>query len=94
MPPKPSKLSKLPTAAQVLAAKVRAAVEAYELKHRKVRGGEITHPPRDEVYTAVAAEVGVPFRAISFCMTFSRSCTHSWAKGACAQCPAADHIPF
>lgn len=84
----------MPTEGQRRAAKVRAAVEAYKKKHRKPLGGGFLVPPREKVYTAVSKSTGVRFGAISYCLTFSRSCTHSWAKGACDNCPPADHIPW
>ena len=83
-----------PTSAQVIAARVRAAVEVYEKKHRKPCGGGWKLPPRAEMYKAVAEEVGVSVRAISYCLTYARQCTHPWSEGACPKCPSADHIPW
>ena len=83
-----------PTSGQVIAARVRAAVEAYEKKHRKPCEGGWEVPPRETMYRAVAKETGVRVGAISFCLTYSRSCTHSWSEGACPRCPSADHIPW
>lgn len=83
-----------PTEAQILAAKVRAAAEAFYLRTRRRHYGGFIVPSNDECYEAVSKETGVCKTAISFCLTFSRSCTHPWSDGACSKCPPADHIPF
>lgn len=51
-------------------------------------------PPTAEVHAAVADQLGERVEAIRCCMTYSRSCTHSWSAGACGDCPSADHIPW
>lgn len=37
---------------------------------------------------------GLPGHIIAMICTYSRSCTHSWKKGPCPQCPSIDHLNF
>ncbi len=79
---------------QVRAAKVRAAIEAYEKKHRKPYAGGWEYPTSEKIYKAVAKITGESVYAISFITTYSRTCEHPWSKGACPKCPDASHIPW
>lgn len=79
---------------QKRAAKVRAVSEAYYKKHRKPYLGGYLVPSSEKVYKVIAKITGETVRAVNFCMTYSRSCAHPWSKGACADCPSADHIPW
>jgi len=85
---------KKPTHSQILAAKVRAAVDAYVKKHRKPHMGGYLVPNRDTIYSAVSKKLGVRKEAISVCMSYSRYCDHPWSRGACSECPPAEHIPW
>ena len=80
MPPSPSP-------AQIFAARVRAAAEAYTEKKKKPLGGGFSVPPRKEVYAHVSREVGVAEQNVGFFLTYSRQCTHPWSAGACHLCP-------
>lgn len=82
------------TTSQILAAKVRAAVEAYYKKHRKPCGGGFLLPDKKKTYSEVAKMCSVSEIAVGFCMTYSRYCEHPWSEGACSKCPPADHIPW
>lgn len=78
---------KEPTEAQILGARVRAARDSYELEHRKPYGGGWEIPPNKEVYAHLSRMFGLTPVEVSYFMTYSRSCTHEWAEGACYLCP-------
>lgn len=90
----PERFMKTPNELQVRAANIRAEVEAYYDKHKKPYGGGFVVPDKETVYSAVASKLGESVRAVEFCMTYSRSCTHEWSEGACPDCPSVDHIPW
>lgn len=80
--PKPSSL-------QILSAKVRAAREKYEKKHRVPYEGGYIVPSNMECYRHLSAIFGMTPVEISYFFTYSRTaeCTHSWSAGACIHCP-------
>lgn len=75
------------TEEQVLAAKIRAERDSYELKHRKACEGGWTMPTRDVVYRHLSKMFGLSEYELSFYFTYSRRCSHTWAEGACPDCP-------
>ena len=76
-----------PNAAQVFAAKVRAAAEEYKRQRRKPMGGGYVVPPSEEVNTYLSEQFGIAPADVSFFFTYSRYCNHKWSEGACDQCP-------
>lgn len=76
-----------PSPLQVLGCQVRAAHEAYERKHRKPHGGGWEVPAREETYARLEAEFGLSRQVLSYFFTYTRTCIHSWAAGACPKCP-------
>jgi hypothetical protein len=77
----------MPTEGQILRAKIMAAGEAYEKKHRKPLAGGFSVPSRDKTYNYLSKMFGLPTHEISRFMTYARSCTHEWSEGACERCP-------
>jgi hypothetical protein len=77
----------MPTERQILGAKIRAEREKYELKHRRRKDGEWCFPERSKIYAHLAKTFGISKTEVSYFMTYSRYCTHSWASGACDKCP-------
>ncbi len=77
-----------PSAAQVLSAKIRAAREAFVKQRQKPLAGGYEIPPTAETYAHLAEVFPAILREhFSFFFTYSRQCTHTWAEGACVQCP-------
>ena len=77
-----------PTERQVLGAKIRAAAEEWEEKHRqKFHAGGWILPPMEVRNGHLASRFGMTPREISRFMTWSRNCTHPWSEGACPRCP-------
>jgi len=85
------------TPLQILGAEIRAAREAWELKHRK-RGGKNEGwwilPPSEKRYKYLSKKFGLTPYQLKFFFTYARSCTHEWSEGACPDCPKNDHIPL
>lgn len=75
------------TERQILGAKVRAAEEAWTLKHQKPCGGGFLVPLREERDRYLSRKFGMPPHRISYFLTWSRTCTHPWSEGACEDCP-------
>lgn len=76
-----------PTERQVLGAKIRAAEEAFVLKHRKPCAGGFNVPSRKAVYGHLAKMFQMSSVEVSYFLSYSRSCTHKWSEGACVGCP-------
>lgn len=81
----------MPTANQILGAKIRAANEAYVKKHRRVLEGGFEVPSQTDCYNHLAAKFGMSAVEVSRYLTYSRVCDHPWADGACDDCPDERH---
>lgn len=77
----------MPTARQVLGAQIRAEQERWEKKHRVPCKGGYEIPPRAERYAHLAKTFNMTPVEVSYFLTWSRSCTHTWESGACDDCP-------
>jgi len=80
-------MKKVPSEKQILGCKIRAAEEAFYKKHRKPYEGGWIVPDNEKKYKHLSKLFGMPPHEISYFLTYSRSCTHSWSEGACADCP-------
>ena len=76
-----------PTPRQILGAKIRAAAEAWEIKHRRKEAGGWILPEREKRDRYLARKFSLPVSEIPYFMTWSRTCTHPWSDGACPLCP-------
>jgi len=79
------------------AAKVRAAGDALQAKHRRPSkefpgGYEVL--PNEKLYAILGKQFGLPAHQIGRYFTYSRNgiCTHPWSAGACKDCPRVDHL--
>ena len=77
----------MPTERQLLGSQIRAAEEAWTLRHRKPYMGGFLVPPREEKYRYLSEEFGLSPYEISYFLVWSRSCSHPWSDGACEGCP-------
>jgi len=77
------------------AAKVRAASDALEAKHRRPSkefpgSYEVLPPAKRDVI--LGKQFGLPAHQISRYFTYARYCDHPWSAGACKDCPRVDHL--
>ena len=77
----------MPSARQILGAAIRAEAASYYSKHQKPYGGGFLVPSRGIVYKHLAKQFSLTPVEISYFMTWSRRCSHSWEVGACEACP-------
>jgi len=77
----------MPSNRQIFGAKIRAEEEKYYLKHRKLCDGGYLVPSHKEKLNHLAKKFVLTPVEISYFLTYSRKCTHSWSTGACDACP-------
>jgi len=77
----------MPTANQILGAKIRAEAERYKAKHSKPYMGGYEVPSNKETLSHLSNVFGLSTHEISLYLTYSRQCTHPWSAGACSECP-------
>jgi hypothetical protein len=72
---------------QILGCKIRAAEEKFYKKHRKRFEGGWIVPTSKKKLKFLSKKFNMSILDISYFLSYSRSCTHSWKKGACELCP-------
>lgn len=80
---------KMPSPIQIVGAQIRHEVERFELSHRRrVSDGvyELS-VDRENYYSDIGEKYGMSWIDVTYFMTYSRYCSHSWSNGACDDCP-------
>lgn len=77
----------MPTEKQILGAKIRTVGEKFIDDNKKPCRGGFLVPSNKDKNAFVANMFGMPVTEVSYFFTYARSCTHSWAEGACDRCP-------